>query len=195
MYDDRRDNYEMAEAATYNTAPMVGTLARLSKGGKSRPNLPDTDSLVVTPYDTVITSSSHLPGDTTTASAESTHQSRQTRSPHARRYSFDGSRCIRISQRLVHKWRIGRKVYYKNEGKITNNCTQVVAGTTFVVQNLYGSLHGLQKKHKNGNIYTLPDSAVTLQVGTTLKFAYIQERGFPAKIFVREGCPMCTNTE
>lgn len=194
-YNDQRDDYAMAEAVTYNTAPMVGVLARLSVGSALASSIPDTNS-IVTPMDTVVTASIQQGGSYTYSSAstsnvQATHQSRQTRSGPRKKNVFSGD-CIAISQSLVEKWTVGLHVYYKNAGKVTNNCKVAIKGTTFVVHGLYGTLYGLHKVNSNGNIYTLPASVPVLQPGKSVEFSYIQQRGFKAKIFVRNACPTCS---
>ncbi|KAG0610602.1 hypothetical protein M758_7G078000 [Ceratodon purpureus] len=187
-YNDQRDEYAMAEPCTYNTAPMVGVFARLSVGSSLASSLPDSSSQTITPLD-VIVSSSSLASLQEMGIQSTTHESRLTRS-HPIRKAFSGE-CIAITQHLVEKWAVGRHVYFKNAGKVTNNCKTAIQGTTFVVHGLYGTLWGLEKVGANGNIYTLPHTMPKLAPGQSLDFSYVQQRPFKAQIFVRKACPTC----
>lgn len=52
-YNDQRDDYAMSEPVTYNTAPMVGVLARLSIGSSLASALSDPTSANITPQDVI----------------------------------------------------------------------------------------------------------------------------------------------
>lgn len=186
-YNDQRTEFSMSEPALYNTAPLVGTLARLSVGSDLASSfLEDT----ITAVDTLVGAVFASRPSQGTAGIMSTHESRQTRGRPVRKPSHTAD-CITITQYLVEKWGSGRHVYFKNAGKITNNCKKAITGTKFVVHNLYGPLWGLHKETECGNMYTLPDTMTTLKPGECVDFAYIQERPSKAKIFVQEACPTC----
>lgn len=73
----------------------------------------------------------------------------------------------------MEKWGFGRYVYFKNVGKIINNCKKVIIGIKFVVYNLYGFFWGLYKEIECGNMYIFFDMMIILKFGECVDFVYI----------------------
>ncbi|XP_024366977.1 endoglucanase 7 [Physcomitrium patens] len=176
-YNDQRNQYAMSEPVLYNTAPLVGTLARLSQGRDIAVNTMASAAF-----------GSGLNQDV--VAIRGSHESRRTRRRPNRKRGQSND-CISITQSLIDKWTAGRHVYFKSAGKITNNCKTRITGSKFVVRNLYGTLWGLHRESENGNMYTLPDTKGTLEVGESIYYSYIQKRPFKARIVVLAACPTC----
>ncbi|KAK4769215.1 hypothetical protein SAY86_027365 [Trapa natans] len=105
------------EPATYNNAPLLGVLARLSAGGGGRLNhlLPE---VVPTPKQTVTRPSP--------ASVSSTGQ-------------------ISVQQKLTASWDFKGRTYYRYSALVTNRSTRTVKDLKLSILKLYGSLWGLSK--------------------------------------------------
>ncbi|KAK4761528.1 hypothetical protein SAY87_029412 [Trapa incisa] len=116
-FADHRDNYEQTEPATYNNAPLLGVLARLSAGGGGRLNhlLPE---VVPTPKQTVTRPSP--------ASVSSTGQ-------------------ISVQQKLTASWDFKGRTYYRYSALVTNRSTRTVKDLKLSILKLYGPLWGLSK--------------------------------------------------
>ncbi|KAK4748670.1 hypothetical protein SAY87_015256 [Trapa incisa] len=116
-FADHRDNYEQTEPATYNNAPLMGVLARLSSGGGGVVNQL-LQEVVPAPKQTVTRPIS--------ASVASTSQ-------------------ISVRQTLTASWNSDGTTYFRYSAILTNKSTQTVKDLKLSISKLYGQLWGLEK--------------------------------------------------
>lgn len=115
-FADQRDNYEQTEPATYNNAPLLGTLARLS-GGHSGYNqllpvvVPAPKAAVAKPSPAPVTASNELS----------------------------------IEQKQTASWTADGKTYYRYSTVVTNKSAKTLKYVNLSISKLYGPLWGLTK--------------------------------------------------
>nr|ABK96199.1 unknown [Populus trichocarpa] len=144
-FADERDNYEQTEPATYNNAPLLGLLARLSGGhGGYNQLLP-----VV------------VPGPIEKKPAP---QSKVTPAP------ASTSAPISIAQKMTTTWIAKGKTYYRYSITVTNKSAKELKDIKLSISKLYGPLWGLTK---SGNSYAFPSWMSSLPAGKSLEFVYI----------------------
>lgn len=120
----------------------------------------------------------------TTTIASETHQSTQTRRRPAPVQVTPPASPFEIKEKLVDKWVLNNRRYFKFTGKITNISNKTIKTARFVVHRLYSQLWGLDKVRGNGNIYALPAAVKLLKPGESVEFAYVKQFG-KAQIYVR----------
>ncbi|KAG6782880.1 hypothetical protein POTOM_012305 [Populus tomentosa] len=114
-FADERDNYEQTEPATYNNAPVLGLLARLSGGhGGYNQLLP-----VVVP---ALQSSNYRV-----------------------RLAASTSAPISIAQKMTTTWIAKGKTYYRYSITVTNKSAKELKDIKLSISKLYGPLWGLTK--------------------------------------------------
>ncbi|KAI4996569.1 hypothetical protein ZWY2020_051489 [Hordeum vulgare] len=115
-FADERNNYEQTEAATYNSAPLLGVLARLAGacGGldEYRPSLP---------AEAAVNRTARL------AAARRWH-------PH-----------LEVEQNVTGTWAVRRRTYHRYSVTVTNRSRKTVRGLQLGVSELAGRLWGLDK--------------------------------------------------
>nr|ARA95692.1 glucanase 6 [Nepenthes ampullaria] len=160
-FADERDNYEQTEPATYNNAPLLGVLARLS-GGHGRYNqlLP----VEVSPPKPLVKKANSVPHHGTANAPAST------------------STEIAIKQRATTSWNHEGKTYYRYSSIVTNNSSKTLKDMKLTITSLYGPLWGLTLL-SSGNTYGFPSWLNSLPAGKSLEFVYIQAAS-PANVAV-----------
>ncbi|KAJ6326619.1 hypothetical protein OIU78_013668 [Salix suchowensis] len=144
-FADERDNYEQTEPATYNNAPLLGLLARLSGGhGGYNQLLP-----VV------------VPGPIEKKPAP---QPKVTPAP------ASTSSPISIAQKMTTTWIANGNTYYRYSITVTNKSAKELKDIKLSISKLYGPLWGLTK---SGNSYAFPSWISSLPAGKSLEFVYI----------------------
>ncbi|KAM7257795.1 hypothetical protein ACFE04_013536 [Oxalis oulophora] len=148
-FADERDNYEQTEPATYNNAPLLGILARLS-GGPSGYNqlLPVVDA-APTSYVTKRSPVS-LP--------------KVTQAPVSKSAEID------ISQKVTSSWNYKGKTYYRYSTTVTNKSSKSLKQLNLSIAKLYGQVWGLTQTR---NAYGFPSWINSLAAGKSLVFVYI----------------------
>lgn len=148
-FADQRDNYEQTEPATYNNAPLLGVLARLS-GGHSGFNqlLP-----VVLP--------SPKPIATQPTPAQ---QPKTTPTP------VSSSSPVSIEQKMTTSWNAKGRTYYRYSTIVTNKSTKTLKSINLSISNVYGPLWGLSR---SGDKYGFPAWLNSLPAGKSFEFVYI----------------------
>lgn len=158
---DQRDAYLMTEPAIYNTAPLVGVLARLQAGGS--------------------TQYAELNQSAVSAVRSATQQSKIFHGgSHAPHLAFPP---VRVVQKLQEEWSYGGQRYFKYVGSLENSSRHTVSSLTVVIHRLYGPLWGLTPQQTNGNSYTFPSHTKALAPGQKIDFTYIHHNE-EAQIFV-----------
>ncbi|KAG6600521.1 Endoglucanase 6, partial [Cucurbita argyrosperma subsp. sororia] len=154
-FADERDNYEQTEPATYNNAPILGILARLS-GGHSGYNqlLP----VLLPPVN----------------HPDPSAQSKTLPSP------VSSSTPITVEQKMTSSWTAKGKTYYRYSTKVTNKSPKSLRDLKLSIFRLYGPLWGLEK---SGDSYVFPSWLNSLAAGESLEFVYIHTAS-PANISV-----------
>ncbi|WJX48109.1 Endoglucanase [Trifolium repens] len=148
-FADERKNYEQTEPATYNNAPLLGVLARLSGGhGGYNQLLP----VVVPAPRPVVTKPRSSP------------KPRVTPSPASR------SGPISVEQKMTNSWIAKGRTYYRYSTTVTNKSTKNLKSLNLSISKLYGPLWGLTK---SGDSYTFPAWINSLSAGKSLEFVYI----------------------
>ncbi|KAG6781171.1 hypothetical protein POTOM_014060 [Populus tomentosa] len=144
-FADERDNYEQTEPATYNNAPVLGLLARLSGGhGGYKQLLP----VVV----------------------ECVHFIPLQSSNFRVRLAASTSAPISIAQKMTTTWIAKGKTYYRYSITVTNKSAKELKDIKLSISKLYGPLWGLTK---SGNSYAFPSWMSSLPAGKSLEFVYI----------------------
>jgi endoglucanase len=115
-FADERNNYEQTEAATYNSAPLLGVLARLA--GACGTGLEEYQL---------------HPPEEATANQTSSSRLRQPSSP------------IEIEQNVTRTWAMRRATYYRYSVTLTNRSRKTVRELHLGVSELRGRLWGLDK--------------------------------------------------
>ncbi|GMN31596.1 hypothetical protein TIFTF001_003325 [Ficus carica] len=158
-FADERDNYEQTEPATYNNAPLLGILARLSGGhGGYNQLLPE-----VVPAPTHVTPQKPAPKAKTSPATPAS-----------------SSGPISITQKVTTSWEANGKTYYRYSSIVTNKSSQTLNNLKLSVSKLYGPIWGLTK---SGNSYTFPSWLNSLPAGKSLEFVYIHSTS-PADVSV-----------
>ncbi|KGN53401.1 endoglucanase 6 [Cucumis sativus] len=144
-FADQRDNYEQTEPATYNNAPILGILARLS-GGHSGYNqlLP----VLLPPVN----------------HPDPSAQSKTLPSP------ASSSTPITVEQKMTTSWTAKGNTYYRYSTKVTNKSPKTLKNLKLSISQLYGPLWGLEK---SGESYVFPSWLNSLAAGESLEFVYI----------------------
>ncbi|GJM94886.1 hypothetical protein PR202_ga11569 [Eleusine coracana subsp. coracana] len=145
-FADERNNYEQTEAATYNSAPLLGVLARLA--GACGAGMEEYQS------------SSSLLNQT----SSSVHH-RRRRHPHAAWAPFE------IQQNVTKTWARRNTTYYRYSVTLTNRSRKTVRELHLGVSELTGRLWGLDKARYG---YVPPKWMPALHAGKSLKFVYVQ---------------------
>lgn len=146
-FADERDNYEQTEPATYNNAPLLGILARLSGGhGGFNQLLP-----VVVPAPNPI-------------ATEPTPKPKLTPAP------VSTSGPIAIMQKVTTSWNSKGKTYHRYSTVVTNNSGKTLKDLKLAINQLYGPLWGLKK---SGTSYSFPSWLNSLPTGKSMEFVYI----------------------
>ncbi|KAL6619561.1 hypothetical protein ACP70R_034700 [Stipagrostis hirtigluma subsp. patula] len=160
-FADERNNYEQTEAATYNSAPLLGVLARLAGacGGleEYQPSLPEAAAAPPP-------SSSHA----------------ANRTSHHRRRGQHAWSPIGIEQNVTRTWAMRRRTYYRYSVTVTNRSRKTVRELHLGVSELQGRLWGLDKARYG---YVPPKWLPALRPGRSLRFVYVQPAP-PANVWV-----------
>ncbi|KAF6140858.1 hypothetical protein GIB67_042271 [Kingdonia uniflora] len=156
-FADERDNYEQTEPATYNNAPLLGTLARLHSGHSGYNQLLP---VVVQNLEPIVT----LPKPKPQPKRQYKPQPKPTPSP-AKSYA-----PITIVQKETAKWVSKGKTYYRYSTTVTNKSPKTLSNLKISVSKLYGPLWGLVK---SGGSYVFPSWLNSLPSGKSLEFVYI----------------------
>lgn len=158
-FADERDNYEQTEPATYNNAPLLGILARLSGGhGGYNQLLPE-----VVPAPTHVTPQKPAPKPKTSPSTPAS-----------------SSGPISITQKVTTSWEANGKTYHRYSSIVTNKSSQTLNNLKLSISKLYGPIWGLTK---SGDSYTFPSWLNSLPAGKSLEFVYIHSTS-PADVSV-----------
>ncbi|KAJ6341682.1 hypothetical protein OIU78_009771 [Salix suchowensis] len=152
-FADERDNYEQTEPATYNNAPLLGLLARLSGGhGGYNQLLPVVVPAPVEKKPAPQPKISPAPQPKMTPAPAST------------------SAPIAIVQKTTASWISKGKTYYRYSTILTNKSVKELKDIKLSILKLYGPLWGLTK---SGNSYAFPSWITSLPAGKSLEFVYI----------------------
>lgn len=158
-FADERDNYEQTEPATYNNAPLLGILARLSGGhGGYNQLLP-----VVLP----------APKPITTQPSPATQ-------PKVNPAPVSSSAPVAIEQKATTSWNAEGRTYYRYSTIVTNKSDKTLTDLKLSISKLYGPLWGLTK---SGDSYVFPEWINSLLAGKSLEFVYIHSAS-PADVSV-----------
>ncbi|CAK9254095.1 unnamed protein product [Sphagnum jensenii] len=158
---DERNAYEMTEPTTYNTAPLVGVLARL-QGGEN-------------PSSAVAA----------THQSKTSHQNLAANPVLARPQQQQAKALVKITQKLQVEWTVKGSTFYKYGGSVINESKDTVASLTIVIHRLYGPIYGLSPIHPNGNFYSFPAGIKSLAPGEKIDFVYIHHSD-AAMIYVQK---------
>ncbi|KAL1364302.1 hypothetical protein HN51_012481 [Arachis hypogaea] len=150
-FADERDNYEQTEPATYNNAPLIGILARLS-GGHGR-------------YNQLLPVAVPAPKPVVTKPQPSSPVS-----PKLTPTPVSGAGPISIQQKMTTSWFAGGKTYYRYSTVVTNKSSKDLKSLNLSISKLYGPIWGLTK---SGDSYTFPSWLPSLSAGKSLEFVYI----------------------
>ncbi|RAL50995.1 hypothetical protein DM860_005351 [Cuscuta australis] len=154
-FADHRDNFEQTEPATYNSAPLIGVLARLHAGHSGYSQL-----LPAIPYH---------------PKPVARHSPRPTPAP------ASSSARFWIRQTVTKSWVKGGRHYNKYLVTVTNNSGKTVKNLKISISELYGPLWGL---NKHGHSYFLPSWLNSLPSGKSLQFVYIHSAPSAAVVSV-----------
>ncbi|XP_030500655.2 endoglucanase 6 isoform X1 [Cannabis sativa] len=170
-FADERDNYEQTEPATYNNAPLLGILARLSSGSRGYNQLLP----VVVPNPKIVTPQK--------PKAVNPRKPVPQSKPNPATYipgpaSFSGP--ISIQQKVTSSWISNGKTYYRYSTVVTNKSSKNVKFVKISISKLYGPIWGLTK---SGDFYTLPSWLNNIPAGKSLEFVYIHSAS-PANVAV-----------
>ncbi|KAJ7945038.1 Endoglucanase [Quillaja saponaria] len=159
-FADERDNYEQTEPATYNNAPLLGILARLS-GGHSGYNQLLPVALPVPKV--VVTQPKAAPKPKITIPPASS-----------------SAGPVSIVHKLTTSWVSGGKTYYRYSAVVTNKSGKTLKNLNLSISKLYGPLWGLTK---SGNSYFFPSWISSLPAGKSFEIVYIHSAS-PANFWV-----------
>ncbi|PUZ63537.1 hypothetical protein GQ55_3G075500 [Panicum hallii var. hallii] len=143
-FADERNNYEQTEAATYNSAPLLGVLARLAGScgtGLEEYQLPPAAVNQTSPP------------------------------PHRRRPHHAPPSPIEIEQNVTRTWVVRRATYNRYSVTVTNRSRKTVRELHLGVSELRGRLWGLDKARYG---YVPPKWLPALRAGESLRFVYVQ---------------------
>ncbi|XP_051182138.1 endoglucanase 15 [Lolium perenne] len=153
-FADERNNYEQTEAATYNSAPLLGVLARLAGacGGidEYHQSVPEV------------------------APSSANYTLRPSHRHH------HASEHLEIKQNVTRTWASKRRTYYRYSVTVTNRSRKTVRGLHLGISDLSGRLWGLDKARYG---YVPQKWLPALRPGRSLRFGYVQP-GPPANVWV-----------
>lgn len=176
-FADERDNYEQTEPATYNNAPLIGVLARLT-GHSGYSQLLPVEIPHVKPTPPPRSKS------TPARKARPTPAKKAYRSPAPRakavRASASSSAHIGINQKSTASWVHRGRTYYRYSTTVTNKSNKNLKDMKLSINKLYGPIWGLTK---SGNSYGFPAWINALPSGKSLEFVYVHA-STPASISV-----------
>ncbi|CAN6335971.1 unnamed protein product [Urochloa humidicola] len=159
-FADERDNYQQTEAATYNTAPLLGVLARLAGAcgtGIEEYQLPPPDAA----------------NRTSSSSSPTPARRRRPRDHHA-------ASPIEIEQNVTRAR--GGAAYERYAVTVRNRSRKTVRELHLGVAELRGRLWGLDEARYG---YVPPKWRQELRAGESLRFVYVQPAGTtPANVWV-----------
>ncbi|CAL4903442.1 unnamed protein product [Urochloa decumbens] len=159
-FADERNNYQQTEAATYNTAPLLGVLARLAGAcgtGFEEYQLPPV-------------------ADANRTSSPPPPASRR------RRHKMPSSSPIEIEQNVTRTWAARGATYSRYAVTVTNRSSRkTVRELHLGVAELRGRLWGLDEARYG---YVPPKWRQALRPGESLRFVYVQPAGTPANVWV-----------
>ncbi|CAF2039464.1 BnaA09g12280D [Brassica napus] len=155
-FADRRDNYEQTEPATYNNAPLLGVLARLSSGHSGYSQL-----LPVVPAPVVVRRPMPIRKPRVTSPVRA-------------------SGPVAIVQKMTGSWVSKGRTYYRYSTTVINKSPRALKSLNLSIKNLYGPIWGLSR---SGNSFGLPSWMHSLQSGKSLEFVYIHSTT-PANVAV-----------
>lgn len=158
-FADERNNYEQTEAATYNSAPLLGVLARLA--GACDAGMEEYQS-------------PPLNNHTSSSSSVAMHHHRR-RHPHAAWAPFE------IQQNVTRTWARRGATYRRYSVTVTNRSRKTVRELHLGVAELQGRLWGLDKARYG---YVPPKWMPALHPGKSLKFVYVQPAPQQANVWV-----------
>ncbi|KAE9607665.1 hypothetical protein Lal_00026713 [Lupinus albus] len=159
-FADERNNYEQTEPATYNSAPLIGILARLNMGHDgSNQLLP----VVVPAHMPVLTKPQPTPKPNISPSPASSW-----------------SDPISIEQKMTSSWVYNGRTYYRYSTVVTNKSSKAIKYLNLSISKLYGPIWGLTK---SGDSYTFSSWLSSLAAGKSLEFVYIHSAS-PVDVFV-----------
>ncbi|XP_074317578.1 endoglucanase 6-like [Silene latifolia] len=155
-FADERDNYEQTEPATYNNAPLIGVLARMT-GHSGYSQLLPVEIPDVKPVS---------PKPTPAPKA------RPTSAPRVKPFHAPASWSahIDIKQEKTSSWVFEGRTYYRYSAFLTNKSTKTIKNMQLFINGLHGPLWGLTKY---GNSYSFPAWTNSLAPGKSLEFVYI----------------------
>ncbi|CAL0330979.1 unnamed protein product [Lupinus luteus] len=115
-FADERSNYEQSEPATYNSAPLIGTLARLNMGpdgyNQLLPVVPAPMHVLMKPQPTPKTRISPSPAS--------------------------WSDPISIEQKITSSWVYNGRTYYRYSAVLTNKSSKLIKSLNLSISKLYG---------------------------------------------------------
>ncbi|XP_010541571.1 PREDICTED: endoglucanase 19 [Tarenaya hassleriana] len=163
-FADQRDNYEQTEPATYNNAPLLGVLARLSSGPTGFNQLlpvvgPAPNPVIRKPAPVPITKP--VPRGKPIAAPAS-------------------SVPVTISQKMTISWSYKGIIHYRYSTILTNKSLKTLKNLKISISKLHGPIWGLTK---NGDSYGFPAWIQSLPAGKSMEFVYIHSAS-PADISV-----------
>ncbi|CAN6344886.1 unnamed protein product [Urochloa humidicola] len=154
-FADERNNYQQTEAATYNTAPLLGVLARLDGAcgtGLEEYQLPPAANGTSPP------------------------------APARRRRHATPASPIEIEQNVTRTWAARGETYSRYAVTVTNmSRRKTVRELHLGVAELRGHLWGLDKARYG---YVPPKWRQALRAGESLRFVYVQPGTTPANVWV-----------
>ncbi|KAH6761458.1 glycosyl hydrolase 9C2 [Perilla frutescens var. hirtella] len=142
-FADHRDNYEQTEPATYNTAPLVGILARLHAGHTAHNQLLSVE----------------LPSKPIANVKPATNYQGQA-----------SLSMISVDQKVTTSWIDEGRTFYRYSAIVTNKYSKNLKSLKLRILNLYGPLWGLNRA---GDYYFFPDWIDSLAAGKSIEFVYI----------------------
>ncbi|GAU32614.1 hypothetical protein TSUD_71620 [Trifolium subterraneum] len=164
-FADERKNYEQTEPATYNNAPLLGVLARLSGGhggyNQLLPVVPAPRPVVVPAPRPIVTKPAPRPVIT---KPHSSPKPRITPTPASK------SGPISVEQKVTNSWVSKGRTYYRYSTIVTNKSTKNLKSLNLSISKLYGPIWGLTK---SGDSYTFPAWVSSLSAGKSIEFVYI----------------------
>ncbi|XP_078431616.1 endoglucanase 19-like [Wolffia australiana] len=155
---DQRDNFEQTEPATYNSAPLLGVLARLHAGNAGFNQL-----LPV------------LLPDAGKPAARADHAGQKS-------VSSNSDSVFGVEQVMTASWVERGKTLSRYSVKISNKSTKSAKNLKLTIAGLYGPLWGLTKDEEEGG-YRLPWWLKSIPKGKSLEFVYIHAAS-PAAVSV-----------
>ncbi|KAL9230952.1 hypothetical protein vseg_006235 [Gypsophila vaccaria] len=155
-FADERDNYEQTEPATYNNAPLIGVLARMTGHSGYSQLLPVEipDVKPVAPHPTPAPHTKPTPAPL----VKPVHNPASSSTP------------INIKQEKTTSWVSKGRTYYRYSAIVTNKSTKTIKDMQLFINGLHGPLWGLTK---SGNSYSFPAWINSLPAGKSLEFVYV----------------------